>query len=282
MSFVKTVPEALTSAAGQLGSIGENLAAQNASSLGVTTSIAPAGADPVSQLQAALFGTYGQLYQSISQQATAIHQQLVHTLGENAVTYAGTEQTNQATTSIGDGIQWFLTNIIGVPSSGSTSVGSGNAANIANIGFGNWASAGSDLIGLAGGGLLDFPEEAAEAEGGLAGLDGAVLVGAAQPVAPAAFGAAPVLAGVGQASTVAGLSVPPGWAAEPLSAAGTGAARLVGTGWTVAPPAAAPTATIPAGMPSVASAGRGATGLGTPRYGVKPTVLPKAPKPVVV
>ncbi|WP_423212776.1 PE family protein, partial [Mycobacterium talmoniae] len=177
MSFVKTVPEAMASAAGQLGSIGEALVAQNASAFGVTTSIAPAGADPVSQLQAGLFGTYGTLYRSISDQATAIHQQLVQALGHNAVTYDGTEQTNQATTSIGDGIQWFLTNIIGVPSSGSTSVGSGNAANIANIGLGNWASAGSDLIGLAGGGLLDFPEEAAEAEGGLAGLDGAVLAG---------------------------------------------------------------------------------------------------------
>jgi hypothetical protein len=32
---------------------------------------------------------------------------------------------------------------------------------------------------------------------------------------------------------------------------------------------------MPAGMPSVASAGRGGMGLGAPRYGVKPKVMPK-------
>jgi hypothetical protein len=32
---------------------------------------------------------------------------------------------------------------------------------------------------------------------------------------------------------------------------------------------------MPAGVPSVASAGRSGYGLGAPRYGVKPTVMPK-------
>jgi hypothetical protein len=32
---------------------------------------------------------------------------------------------------------------------------------------------------------------------------------------------------------------------------------------------------MPAGVPSVASAGRGGFGFGGPRYGVKPTVMPK-------
>jgi hypothetical protein len=32
---------------------------------------------------------------------------------------------------------------------------------------------------------------------------------------------------------------------------------------------------MPAGVPSVASTGRGGLGLGTPRYGAKPTVMPK-------
>ncbi|EUA50581.1 polymorphic PE/PPE family protein [Mycobacterium xenopi 3993] len=36
----------------------------------------------------------------------------------------------------------------------------------------------------------------------------------------------------------------------------------------------APAATVPAGMPSVASAGKTA-GFGAPRYGVKPTVMPR-------
>jgi hypothetical protein len=33
--------------------------------------------------------------------------------------------------------------------------------------------------------------------------------------------------------------------------------------------------TMPAGVPSVASSGRAGYGLGAPRYGVKPIVMPK-------
>jgi hypothetical protein len=50
---------------------------------------------------------------------------------------------------------------------------------------------------------------------------------------------------------------------------------LAGAGWTAAAPHTAPVTTMPAGMPSVASAGRGGYGFGAPRYGVKPTVMPK-------
>jgi hypothetical protein len=158
MSFVKTLPEAMTSAAGQLAGIGEALATESGAALAPTTMIAPAGTDPVSQLQAALFATYGNLYQSISDQAAAIHQQLVQVLGQNAVSYSTAEQTNQATAALDAAFQGFLTDILGVPTDGSSSLLSGNAANIGNIGMGNWVSAGSALLGLAGGGLLDFPE----------------------------------------------------------------------------------------------------------------------------
>ncbi|WP_375487199.1 PE/PPE C-terminal domain-containing protein, partial [uncultured Mycobacterium sp.] len=150
-------------------------------------------------------------------------------------------------------------------------------ANLANIQVGNWASAGSDLIGMGGGGLLSaLPAEAAEgAEGGLADLAGIVdPVGAGGVGGAAGVGAAPVLAGVGQASSIGGMSVPPSWVGE-VSAAST-PVRLAAQSWaTVAPDTAAPVATMPAGMPSVASAGRGGMGLGAPRYGVKPKVMPK-------
>ena len=47
-------------------------------------------------------------------------------------------------------------------------------------------------------------------------------------------------------------------------------------GWTAAAPESTPVATtVPAGMPSVASTGRGVYGFGAPRYGFKPTVMPK-------
>lgn len=278
MSFVKTLPEAMTMAAGQLAGIGEALATESAAALTPTTVIAPAGSDPVSQLQAALFATYGNLYQSISDQAAAVHQQLVQVLGQNAVAYSTAEQTNQATASLDAAIQGFLTDFLGVPTEGSSSLLSGNLANIGNIGMGNWVSAGSALLGLAGGGLLDFPEEAAEL-GGLASAEtgemaaglggGTVLAGAVGPAA----GAAPVAAGVGQASSVGKLSVPPGWAGAGL-ATDTAPARLASTGWT-ASHAAPAAAFVPAGVPAMAAAARGASGFGAPRYGAKPTVMPK-------
>jgi PPE-repeat protein len=105
-----------------------------------------------------------------------------------------------------------------------------------------------------------------------AGLGGGILAGATAP-AGGGFGGAPVAAGMGQASLVGRLSVPGTWSAA--APAPSAAAEFEGSGWTVAPEEEVPVATVPAGMPSVASAGRGGYGFGTPRYGVKPTVMPK-------
>ncbi|OHU83935.1 PPE family protein [Mycobacterium talmoniae] len=114
--------------------------------------------------------------------------------------------------------------------------------------------------------------------GGAEAAEGAALVGAVTPAAapgvPAGVGAAPVLAGMGQAAPVGGLSVPASWsAATPPS---TSTATLAGSGWTAAAEESAEVAAVPAGMPSVASAGRGGFGLGAPRYGVKLTVMPRS------
>ncbi|EUA34093.1 PPE family protein [Mycobacterium xenopi 3993] len=79
--------------------------------------------------------------------------------------------------------------------------------------------------------------------------------------------------GYGQASLVGRLSVPGTWSSA--APAASAAAEFEGSGWTVAPEEEMPVATVPAGMPSVASAGRSGYGFGTPRYGVKPTVMPK-------
>ncbi|MBV9353844.1 MAG: PE/PPE C-terminal domain-containing protein, partial [Mycobacterium sp.] len=87
------------------------------------------------------------------------------------------------------------------------------------------------------------------------------------------FGGAPVLAGAGQASLVGRLSVPPSLSAAAPEAE-TGASALEATGWTI-PEETTPVGVLPAGMPSVASAGRGGYGFGAPRYGFKPTVMPK-------
>ena len=78
----------------------------------------------------------------------------------------------------------------------------------------------------------------------------------------------PVLAGMGGSSAIGGLSVPANWPAP----ASTGTTVLEGSGMTVEAETPAATA-VPAGMPAMASAGRGGFGFSAPRYGVKPTVM---------
>lgn len=267
MSFVKTLPEAMTSAAGQLAGIGEALATENSAVAMPTTVIAPAGSDPVSQLQAGVFSTYGSLYQSISEQAAAVHQQLVQVLGQNAGAYSSAEATNEGTASMDSVIQSFLTDILGVPTSGSSSVLSGNLANIENIGVGNWASATSALLGMAGGGLLDFPEEIAAEGAGLVGYE-AMPAGALAPATLAGAG----MPAAGMAQTT--MAAAPSWG-EGVAASNAGPARLAAAS-TVTPAHASGMGAVPAAMPLAGAGDRGAGRFGAPRYGAKPTVMPKS------
>lgn len=96
MSFVMTQPEMLAAAAGDLQGIGSAVNAVDAAAAGPTTGVVPAAADPVSALTAAQFAAHARLYQTISAQAAAIHEQLVATLGANANAYAATEAANAA------------------------------------------------------------------------------------------------------------------------------------------------------------------------------------------
>jgi PPE-repeat protein len=83
-----------------------------------------------------------------------------------------------------------------------------------------------------------------------------------------------VLAGIGAAEPVGQLSVPPAWAAGEGVPVAAGAGPVQLAGWT-SPAGAAPAGTtVPAGMPAMATAGKSG-GLGAPRYGVKPKVMPK-------
>ncbi|BBX23522.1 PE family protein [Mycolicibacter terrae] len=96
MSFVNTQPEALAAAASGLRGIGSVVAAQNAAAAGPTTVLAPAAADEVSALTAALFAAHAQAYQEVSAQATAIHDAFVRTLALSSESYAATEAVNAA------------------------------------------------------------------------------------------------------------------------------------------------------------------------------------------
>jgi PE family/PPE-SVP subfamily C-terminal region len=279
MSFLTALPEELLAAQGTLQGILSNLAAQNAGAAAPTTTIIPAAADPVSAQQAGIFSTYGTQYQTIAAEAQTLQEQYVNTLGVSSGTYSATEAANasQAALPGGGGPLNFISFLLGGPSpSSATGLGgplglSGNFANLVNIGGGNWASAGSDLLGMAGGGLLDTSAGDAAAAADLANTT-------APAVAPvggmAGMGAMPMAAGVGQASMVGKLSVPPSWAGTVTPVAGTSAAPLQTVGWTGAAPQAGPGTVIP-GMPGMGAAARNSAGFGAPRYGVKPIVMPK-------
>jgi hypothetical protein len=287
MSFVTMRPEALTAAASALQTLGTSMAAQNGAAAAPTTGVVPAAADPVSALQAAQFTAYGTWYQQVSTQATAIHQMLVNTLGTSAGSYGETEAANQSATG-STSLSGLLSGLTGSgTSSSAVSAAAADPPGIstsagATIGtpftwFQNVGAAASDFIALGQGQFLpgavswDPTAGAGAATSGLA----AASIG---PAASAGAGGAPVLAGVGQASSLGGLSVPPSWAAGAVPAANSNPAMSAGAGWTSPAPQTATVTTMPAGVPSVASAGRpgsGFSGIGAPRYGVKHAVMPK-------
>ncbi|GLB81310.1 PPE family protein PPE43 [Mycobacterium kiyosense] len=104
---------------------------------------------------------------------------------------------------------------------------------------------------------------------------GAIGIGPAQMAAGLGSGgasAAPVSAVAAQAATVGKLSVPAAWSAA--TPAAPAAASLAGSGWAVPAEEGAGVTNVAAGMPAYASAGRGGYGAG-PRYGIKPTVMPR-------
>ncbi len=96
MSFVTTHPEALASSAGTLQGIGAAVNAGNAAAAAPTSGVVPAASDDVSALVAAQFTAHAELYQAVSAQATAIHQQLVDALTVSSRSYASAEAANAA------------------------------------------------------------------------------------------------------------------------------------------------------------------------------------------
>jgi PE family/PPE-SVP subfamily C-terminal region len=282
-SPLTAVPEELLAASAQLGAITTSLATQNAGAAGATTVIAPAASDPVSIQQAGIFSTYGTQYQAIAAEAQTIQEQYVQTLGTSSGTYSGTEAANASqvtanatSNAAGSGnIIDIISQILGGPSpslNGNPFSLSSNVANLFNIGGGNWSSAASDLVGLAGGGLLDTTVGDAAAGADLAGTT-APAGGMAGMAGMGGMGAMPVAAGVGQATMVGKLSVPPSWAGT-VAPATSSAAAVETVGWTGAAPQAGTGAIVP-GMPGMVGGARNSAGFGAPRYGVKPIVMPK-------
>jgi hypothetical protein len=286
MSFVTAQSPALMAAATRLQGLGSSMAAQNAAAAAPTTSIAPAAADEVSALQAMQFSSYGTWYQQVSAQAAAIHQMLVNTLGSSASSYGETESANQAATG-STSLSGLLSALSGGSSAATGGAQTGGLSSNLGATIGtpfNWAqnfgAASSDMLDLAQGQFI--PSSGGSSAAGafdLNGLSGGLPAEGATPVAPVGatgLGAMPVSAGVGQASSIGRLSVPPTWAAGgDVGAVNPTPAPLPSAGWSSPAPQGATVTTLPAGMPSVASAGRGGFGIGAPRYGAKPTVMPQ-------
>jgi len=81
-------------------------------------------------------------------------------------------------------------------------------------------------------------------------------------------------AGLGEASTVGGLSVPASWSSAAPATLASSTAPLEGSGWTAATDEAG--GPVSGMMPGMAAAGKGAGAYGSgPRYGFKPIVMPK-------
>jgi PE family/PPE-SVP subfamily C-terminal region len=303
MSFVNTQPAAISAAATQLEGLSNSFAAESSAAASSTTDVLPAATDEVSVLQAGVFSTYGQLYQSVSAQAQAIHQQFVQLLNQSSGSYQDTESANQAGAAANalsngagsasgaasqaatDPISTLAGLISGLASTIASSPLSSNIGNLLNINTGNYASAASDMIGVTSGGLLTALSGPATASADIGGLGSALAsdVGPAAAVGGGGMGAAPVLASAGAGSSIGGMSVPPSWAGgaagmPSASAPVTLASQSMPMGATGGPTGSPGTM---AGMPAVANGGRGGSSFGAPRYGLKPKVMPVITKPTL-
>jgi PE family/PPE-SVP subfamily C-terminal region len=307
MSYVNTAPAAISEAATQLEGLASSFAAESTGAAASTTAIAPAGSDEVSILQSGVFSTYGQLYQTVSAQAQAIQQQFNQLLQQSSGSYQDTEASNQAGTaanSVGNSAQSaastaaaspaqvtsitdvitsitaFLANGFGTGTGGLNS----NLIQVPLDEVGNFASAESDLIGMGGGGLLTALAAPSTASADLGGLG----MGLASDVGPAGavggaggMGAAPVLAAAGSGASIGPMSVPPSWAGGAGVPTASTPVTLASQSWATAAPSTGGMGPGIAGMPAVANGGRGGSSFGTPRYGVKPKVMPGVPKPAL-
>jgi len=94
LSFVSVVPDGVSSAAGNLESIGSTLNIANNSAAAPTAGLVPVAADQVSAAVTAAFAQHAQDYQFIGAQVAAFHSQFVNTLNAGLGQYVDTEVSN--------------------------------------------------------------------------------------------------------------------------------------------------------------------------------------------
>ncbi|BBX99356.1 hypothetical protein MLAC_46500 [Mycobacterium lacus] len=96
MSFVVAAPDMLAAPAADLARINSALSAVNAAASAPTTALAAAAEDEVSAAIAALFGSYGEAYQTMTAQVAGFPDRFVQALAAGAGSYASTEAANAA------------------------------------------------------------------------------------------------------------------------------------------------------------------------------------------
>jgi hypothetical protein len=257
--------------------------APDIAAISAVTAVVPPGADQVSIAQVAAIDAWGATLQTALANGQSYATQFLANLSAASDTYSFAEASNAASalaSSAGPGDGGVLTTIsqaLGGPSfslNGNPFSLSSNSANIGNIGVGNYASAMSDLLGMAGGGLLPAGSDTIGDAAGAAALASSTTPVGAGMAGMGGVGMMP-MAGIAQGTMVGNLSVPPSWGGQvtPVVAATTPLQTVGFTG--TAPVAAAGTGM--AGMPGMVTggAGRSSAGFGAPRYGVKPIVMPK-------
>jgi hypothetical protein len=94
MSFVSVAPDGVSSAAGNLETIGSTLNVANTAAAAPTTGLVPVAADQVSAAVTAAFAQHAQDYQLIGAQVAAFHSQFVNTLNSGLGQYVDTEVSN--------------------------------------------------------------------------------------------------------------------------------------------------------------------------------------------
>lgn len=92
MAVMQVIPEALGSAADDVGNIGTMLEEANAYATLPTSRILPAGADADSTAITPLFNNQSALYQELASEVTAFHRQFTRLLSAAWIAYTGTEQ----------------------------------------------------------------------------------------------------------------------------------------------------------------------------------------------
>ena len=138
-----------------------------------------------------------------------------------------------------------------------------------SVGMGNFGVQIAKSAGMLGGAA---PAAAAPALGGLGGLGGALGGGGA---AGAGAGAHAISAISGGAGSVGKLAVPASWVGGAAAQAAPHGVQLVSS-VSAAPEAAAGSGNLMGGMPLAGTRAGFGNGLG-PRYGFKPTVMPRPP-----